>query len=495
MTASPLRHQPEANAFRSRQRGLSLSRQLLLWVLLPQVVLWVAGGVAAYRLAASYVDQALDNGLLQSSRSLARQLKPLGNGLLIDFPRAAQAILEADPTDRQFYMVSTPPGQFVLGNHTLPPPPLEVAKNPQPQHPYFYDGLMPAADIEADMQRVRVVALYLTLDGEINADPQLALVQVARSNNTREQLVRRIWMDMLLPLSTLMLLMTIIVWLGIRAGLSPLKRLTQQVEGSDVKNLQPMRIEAAPREVQALAKAVNALLADAQRHLQAQQRFIGDAAHQLRTPLAGLKSQTELALQQTQDPDLKQRLQRVHESATRSAHLVSQLLTLARAEPEAVPARLQRMDLRPWLQSCVAEWVPRAIKAQVDLGWDESENTPAWAAIEPSLLREAIANVLDNAIRYAGEGAEVTVGLQTLPSEIVIWIRDNGPGIDPALQPHVFERFVRGTETGSGCGLGLAIVRDIVLRHGGHIALRHPKPRGLEIRMTLPQAQQPQAFE
>jgi two-component system sensor histidine kinase TctE len=139
--------------------------------------------------------------------------------------------------------------------------------------------------------------------------------------------------------------------------------------------------------------------------------------------------------------------------------------------------------------------VPRAIKAQVDLGWDESENTPAWAAIEPSLLREAIANVLDNAIRYAGEGAEVTVGLQTLPSEIVIWIRDNGPGIDPALQPHVFERFVRGTETGSGCGLGLAIVRDIVLRHGGHIALRHPKPRGLEIRMTLPQAQQPQAFE
>ena len=110
----------------SKGHRLRLSRQLLLWLLLPQIVLWAAGGAAAYRLAASYVDQALDMGLAQSSRALARQLKPLGEGLLIDFPRAAQAILEADPQDRQFYMVSTPPGSFILGNHNLPPPPPEV---------------------------------------------------------------------------------------------------------------------------------------------------------------------------------------------------------------------------------------------------------------------------------------------------------------------------------------------------------------------------------
>lgn len=468
------------------RRGLKLSRQLLLWVLLPQVVLWMAGGAAAYRLAASYVDQALDNGLLQSSRSLARQLKPLGNGLLIDFPRAAQAILEADPQDRQYYMVSSPPGQFVLGNRTLPPPPQDVVAHPEPDTPYLYDGQMPAADAEGGLQRVRAVALYLTLDGEINAEPQRALVQVARSNNTREQLARRILVDMLLPLSTLVLLMTVIVWAGIRAGLSPIKRLTQQVEGRAASDLAPLRLDAAPRELHALATALNTLLADAQLHLEAQKRFIGDAAHQLRTPLAGLKSQSELALQQTQDPELRQRLERVRESATRSAHLVSQLLTLARAEPEAAPTRMQRLDLRPTLQALVAEWVPRALKSHVDLGWDDQDTGPAWVLAEPSLLREAIVNVIDNAIRYAGPGAEITVGLDTTDQGPVVWVRDNGPGIPDHLRQRVFERFFRGTEAGNGCGLGLAIVRDIVRRHGGEVTLEHPSPQGLVVRLSLP---------
>ena len=477
--------QPAAGHDRHSTR---LSRQLLLWVLLPQVVLWMAGGAATYRLASSYVDQALDNGLLLSSRSLARQLKPMGNGLLIDFPRAAQAILEADPQDRQFYMVSSPPGQFVLGNRTLPTPPDWVVSNPQPNQPYFYDGDMPSDVGDGSTQRVRAVALYLMLDGEVNAPPQKALVQVARSNNTREVLVQRILVDMLLPLSTLMLLMTLIVWLGIRAGLSPIKRLTQQVEGRAPSDLTPLRLDAAPLELHALATALNTLLADAQGHLEAQKRFIGDAAHQLRTPLAGLKSQTELALQQAQEPELRQRLERVRESATRSAHLVSQLLTLARAEPEAALTRMQVLDLAPYVQGLVAEWVPRALKARVDLGWEADLKGPVWVLAEPSLLREAIANVIDNAIRYAGAGTEVTVGVSHTTEGAVVWVRDNGPGIDPALRARVFERFFRGTEVGNGCGLGLAIVRDIVRRHGGEVLLQHPESGGLMVTLRLPVA-------
>ncbi|MEY2683629.1 MAG: hypothetical protein RJA09_773 [Pseudomonadota bacterium] len=466
--------------------GLRLSRQLLLWVLVPQVVLWMAGGAAAYRLAASYVDQALDNGLLQSSRSLARQLKPLGNGLLVDFPRSAQAVLEADPEDRQFYMVSSPPGEFVLGNRTLPPPPTETQNNPQPDRPYFYDGQMPTGEPASGSQRVRAVALYLTLDGEVNAPPQRVLVQVARSNNTREQLLQRILVDMLLPLSTLVLLMTVIVWLGIRAGLAPIKRLTQHVEGRAASDLTPIQLDRAPQELHTLANALNTLLADAQRHLETQKRFIGDAAHQLRTPLAGLKSQSELALARATDPDLKHRLERVLESANRSAHLVSQLLTLARAEPEAAWTRMQRVDLRALAQTQVTEWVPRALKAHVDLGWDEQVEQAAWVMAEPSLLREAIANVVDNAIRYAGEGAEVTVGLSSTQDTHTVWVRDNGPGIPPGLRARVFERFFRGTETGNGCGLGLAIVRDIVRRHGGDVRLQHPEPGGLMVALELP---------
>lgn len=468
---------------------LRLSRQLLLWLLLPQIVLWAAGGAAAYRLAASYVDQALDMGLAQSSRALARQLKPLGDGLLIDFPRAAQAILEADPQDRQFYMVSSPPGSFILGNHTLPPPPPEVQANPQPDQPFFYDGLMPSMPGSDTLVQVRVVALYQLLDAEFGAARQQVLIQVARSKTTRQQLVERILVDMLLPLSTLMVLMSLIVWFGIQAGLAPIRRLTQQVEGRAASKLDPIELDGAPLELHALAQALNTLLADARQHLEQQRRFIGDAAHQLRTPLAGLKAQTELALQQletSERAELRQRMAKVHESAARGAHLVNQLLSLARSEPSAPLPQMQRTDLLALLQTVVAEWVPKALRAQIDLGWEHRDGAAAWVWAEPTLLREVLSNLIDNAILYAGRGAEITVGLDSASEPLQIWVRDNGPGIAPELRERAFERFFRGTQQGNGCGLGLAIVRDIVQRHGGEVALRHPSEGGLEVRISLP---------
>jgi len=472
----------------SKGHRLRLSRQLLLWLLLPQIVLWAAGGAAAYRLAASYVDQALDMGLAQSSRALARQLKPLGEGLLIDFPRAAQAILEADPQDRQFYMVSTPPGSFILGNHNLPPPPPEVQANPQPDRPFFYDGLMPLMPDSSTMVQVRVVALYQLLGAEFGAAPQQVLIQVARSKTTREQLVERILVDMLLPLSTLMILMSLIVWFGIQAGLAPIRRLRQQVEGRAASKLDPIELDGAPLELHALAQALNTLLADARQHLEQQQRFIGDAAHQLRTPLAGLKAQTELALQEleaSEHADLRHRLAKVHESAARGAHLVNQLLSLARSEPSAPLPQMQRIDLLALLQTVVAEWVPKALRAKIDLGWEHSGSPSAWVWAEPTLLREAISNLIDNAIQYAGAGAMITVALESNTESLQIWVRDNGPGIAPALRERAFERFFRGTQQGNGCGLGLAIVRDIVRRHGGEVDLRHPPGGGLEVGISL----------
>jgi two-component system sensor histidine kinase TctE len=475
------------------REGLSLSRKLLLWVLLPQVVLWLAGGVATYHLAAGYVNQAIDNGLLQSSRSLARQLKPIGNGLFIDFPRAAQDVLEADPEDRQYYMVSSPPGEFVLGNRMLPPPPIEAQVGPLLNQPYFYDGDM-LTGTNSQVQRVRVVALYLSLEGEPNAPPQTMLVQIARSNNTREHLARRILVDMLLPMSTLVLLMTVIVWVGIRAGLAPLTRLRQQVEGRAPSDLAPLRLDVAPIEIRALVRALNTLLTEAREHVETQKRFIGDAAHQLRTPLAGLKSQTELALQQASDPELRQRLQRVHESATRSAHLVSQLLALARTTPEAVEAMYAApFDLRATLQELVAESVPRALKAHVDLGWDDGVAQPVWVRGQPTLMREAVFNLIDNALRYAGADSEVTVGLTTQDGQARIRVADDGPGIAEDVRDRVFERFFRATDQGSGCGLGLAIVRNIVERHDGHVELNHPQPHGLEVTIVLPLASAPAA--
>ena len=486
------------------QAGVSLARQLLLWVLLPQLVLWMAGGVATYKFAAGFANQAVDVSLLQASRSLARQLKPVGNGLLIDFPRAAQDVLEADPTDRQLYMVSSPPGQFILGNQSLPPPPVlsgpEGKREPQLNTPYFYDGTMPEHDRTTRHapagQPLRLVALYLSF-GEDGATPQTMLVQVARSSANREELARRILVDMLLPMSCLVLLMTVIVWLGIRAGLSPLARLRQQVEGRAPTDLAPLQLASAPRELWSLATAINTLLSAVQNTVATQKRFIGDAAHQLRTPLAGLKSQTEIALQSTTDPELRARLQRVHDSATRSAHLVNQLLTLARAEPESVMAQdRQRFDLHRMAQALTAEWVPRALKARIDLGMDENTTAPVWVQANELLMREALTNLIDNALHYAGAGSQVTVRVLPAPltppdlnqAMALLEVIDNGPGIPAGDQERVFERFVRATDDGNGCGLGLAIVKEIVERHAGRVELSDAQPRGLRVRVHLPMA-------
>jgi two-component system, OmpR family, sensor histidine kinase TctE len=469
--------------------GASLARQLLLWVLLPQIALWLAGGAATYRFALGYANEAIDASLLQASRALARQLKPVGTGLLIDFPRAAQDVLEADPSDRLRYQVSAPPGRFILGHNGLPPPPLSDEDTPRFDQPYFYDGRMPIAERGAGDQPVRVAALYLRFGAGEDSERQTLLVQVARSQANRELLARRILVDMLLPLSCLILLMTVIVGLGVRAGLAPLKRLRQEVEGRAPADLAPLQLAAAPREVRALANALNTLLAEVRHSVEVQKRFIGDAAHQLRTPLAGLKSQTELALQATTDPALQARLTQVHASATRSAHLVSQLLTLARAEPASVTAQeLTRVDLSAMARALTAELVPRALRAGIDLGFDDAEAAPVGVHANASLLREALFNVIDNALRYAGPGASVTVGVGARGDRAELCIEDDGPGIAPPDRVRALERFVRATDQGDGCGLGLAIVKEIIERSGGQVRLEPVTPRGLRVVLTLPLA-------
>lgn len=472
----------------------SLHRQLFTWLLLPQVVLWMAAAFFTYNLAARYANEAIDASLLQASRALARQVKPTASGLYIDFPRSAQDILESDPSDRVIYSVSAPPGQFILGNPNLVAPPDLV---PVLNEPVFFDGYFAEpsrSEVPAVTERVRVVALLLTL-GDEGARTGTMLVQVARSRANREELARRILLDTALPLSALMALMTVIVWGGIRAGLKPLALLRGQVEGRAANDLAPIEVDAAPPEVRSLARAMNTLLAEVHHNVVAQKRFISDAAHQLRTPLAGLKSQTELALGETTDPALRTRLQRVHESATRSAHLVNQLLTLARAEPEsAVRQDRQPIDLQRMAAEVTAELVPRALQAGVDLGFDGPGARPgpappgAPASVQGIglLLREALVNLIDNAIRYAGRGATVTVRVRSQGSAVHLEVEDNGPGLPEGEREHVFERFVRASNDGHGCGLGLAIVREIVERHAGQVSLHAVHPHGLLARVVLP---------
>lgn len=448
--------------------GLSLQRQLLLWLLLPQLVLFLVGGALAYRIALNYAEKAIDQSLTQTVRALARQVKPVGSGLLIDFPRAAQDIIEQDPKDRVSYMVSAPPGRFLLGNSQLPSP---DASLPLPTN----EVRLYNAQVQGKPMRLAL----LELDYGEPQSPQRMRVQVAQSLVVQERLTAELIADVLAPLLMLMALLSLLVYAGIRRGLRPLERLQTQLgtrRDVTLSALTPIELTQAPQEVHALAMAVNQLLAAVQRGLGQEKRFLNDAAHQLRTPLAGLISQTELALSESDAQALRERLTKVLAGAQRSAHLVHQLLALARNETEV---KMQPLDLAALAREVAREWTPRAIRQQVDLGYEGAER--AMVLGQATLLREALNNLLDNALIYGAAHGEVTLRVTASPPHVTLEVIDNGDGLPPQDLAHLFERFWRGSDVPGGCGLGLAIVAEIAQRHHATVQALPNTPHGLRV--------------
>jgi two-component system sensor histidine kinase TctE len=456
-----------------KAHGLSLKRQLLLWLLLPQLVLLLVGGALAYRVALSYAEKAIDQSLTQSVRSLARQVKPVGSGLLVDFPRAAQDIIEQDPQDRVSYMVSSPPGSFLLGNSKLPGPAADQVVG---------TGETLLYNTQVDGKAMRVA--LLEVDYGDSAAPQRLRVQVAKSLAVQQRLTTELIADMLLPLLLLGAILSMLVYGGISRGLQPLTRLQAQLgdrRKQVLSDLSPIELTQAPQEVHALATALNQLLGTVRRSLGQEKRFLNDAAHQLRTPLAGLISQTELALTESDPTAVRARLTKVLSGAQRSAHLVHQLLSLARNEVEV---KLQPLDVAALARDVAREWTPRAFKAGVDLGFEGADHLSV--AGEALLLREALSNLIDNALNYAGAGSEVTLSVQAKDGLVLLEVADNGPGLSPEDLPHVFERFWRASSLPGGCGLGLAIVAEIAQRHGGEARVLQMQPHGLRVQLWLP---------
>ena len=452
---------------------LSLRRQLLIWLLLPQLILWLGGGALTYRIALNYAEKGLDQSLSQSVKSLARQIKPLGSGLLVDFPKAAQAIIEEDPDDRVSYMVSSPPGKFLIGNQAFTDVPLVV----NTERPVFYR-------IEIGKKPMRAVALDVVYG---DADqPQLLRVQLAKSYVARERIAEELIADLLAPLLVLGLVLSLLVYAGIKRGMTPLTRLERQLQERSSADLTPLELTSAPTEVHALVTAINRLLQAIQRSVKQEKRFINDAAHQLRTPLAGLINQTDLAMNETAPDLIKARLHKVHAGAQRSAHLVNQLLALARSGSEV---QLSPVDLAHLAKDTARELSPRAVNLHVDLGYEGVAH--AWVMGSALLLREAISNLIDNALRYGLAPDDqttptITVRVDTQETEVILMVEDNGAGLNEAQREQAFERFWRGSELPGGCGLGLSIVQQIAKRHQGEAYVSAVSPQGLRVTLKLP---------
>ena len=327
---------------------------------------------------------------------------------------------------------------------------------------------------------------------------------MAETLEKRSQLAGELVKGVILPQFVILPVAVLLVWFGLVRGLVPLSRLTERIRARKPADLSPIDAGAAPEEVAPLIRSINDLMRRLELSLQGQQRFIANAAHQLRTPLAGLKTQTELALRQARPggdaAELRDSLRQMAVSTERAARMVSQLLALTRAEREGrgdAVAAFGPVELGALLRERVREWVPAALAKRIDLGLENSPDGNLAIDGDPVLLQELVNNLIDNAIRYTPAGGIITARTRRAEGLAVIEVEDSGIGIAPAERDLVFERFYRVLgddpegQNLEGSGLGLSIVREIAMRHRARVTLRdNPAGAGtiFSVQFPLPAA-------
>jgi two-component system sensor histidine kinase TctE len=434
----------------------SLRSYLMQRLMIALYLLWLVSTIVGYFATINYANQPYDLVLLQRAHAVAEQLQ-LGSGherldIVPNLPDGS------DPgmPDRVLYTVTDSEGRKLAGNgNTLRPLSYRRGRN----GPLFSNG-------EREGQKTRMVSL--TYPGH---DTTYQL-HVSETTQQRQALIRGILANIVIPQLLLTLIALAVVWYGLKQGLLPLERLRSEVLNRRRDDLSQLDGSMAPAEVRPLIDAVNDLLERLKQVMAAQQRFVADAAHQLRTPFAGLKMQSELALR-TDDLDQKQHaLRHIHNSTQHGIRLVNQLLALARNEPGGMGNQsFTSLNLTELAQTRTAHWVHLALEKDIDLGY-EGGNAALAILGDANSLEEMLNNLIDNAIRYTPAGGHITVGVTADVDHVEVFVEDDGPGIPPEHRERVFERFYRILGSGqSGSGIGLAIVAEVAKRHGAELNL------------------------
>ena len=426
----------------------SIRLRLLRWLIGPILLINLAGASLTYLLAWTPAQLAFDQGLSDAAGALAARLRGGPGEAGIDLPRQAEQVLRADQIDAVYFAVRGADGALLAGDADFPP-------------------LVPGAGAYDAVMRgepVRVAALAAA-DGA-------GTVRIGVAKTLRKRLqVRSATVRALLLLEALFTLALVgLIWFSVTNGLQPLARMRSDLNARDGADLAPVGDEGVPYELAPVVNAFNDLLGKVQAGARAQHDFLANVAHQLRTPLAGLKLQLEwLGARHGADPDTAHSVRLMRLSSQRMIRQVKQLLALARAEPSHFEkARLEPLDLAALVEESVQYFVDEAAKKGIDLGF---QLAPALVRGDRFLLRDLIDNLVDNALRYTPEQGTVTVSCGREGGDCVLAVEDSGPGIPPAKRELVFSRFVRLDDKTTGSGLGLAIVRDIALAHGARAAV------------------------
>lgn len=428
----------------------SIQRRLLLWLLGVLVLGALATALIVYHEARDEANVLFDYQLRQIAQSLPGQL--VG-------PDAVPRNATPDDADGVVVQIWKLNGERLYQSHPDAQLPARIVL-----------GFTTAPSMQGDWR------IYSALFAD-------DVIQVAQPMSVRETLAAAVALRTAMPLVVLLPLFGFLIWVTVGGGLAPLRSLALAVAKRSPEALNALSEERLPTEVRPLVQEINLLLDRVKRAFTAQRAFIADAAHELRTPLTAVDLQLQLAERAETVEEARAALAPLRGGLMRSQRLVQQLLTLARSEPDATASMHESFDLQALAREVVAEYAPLAISKQIDIGLLTEEEAPFIGNREG--LRVAIANLIDNAVRYSENGGRVSASVKRHAAEIEVTVEDGGPGIPENERARVFDRFFRGSmASATGSGLGLAIVERIVQSHLGSIALE-PGPEGIGTVATM----------
>jgi two-component system sensor histidine kinase TctE len=464
---------------------MSLRRYLLLGILLPVIALIVINTISLYSEALAAVNTAYDRTLLASAKVIGEQLDVEGydelSRLRATVPYSALEAFEADNRSRLFYRVSSLSGEMVSGFAELP-----FWRGTLPQRPP-YAALVDFYNDRFHDEDVRVAVLLQPVVSQTGRG--MAVVQVAETLELRRTLARQILLNTIWRQALLVAVIALVAVIVIQRGMRPVRRLSGQLQARTEGDLNPISAPDAPRELRPLVDATNQVMTRLAHLLDNQKRFVRDTAHQLRTPLAVLKTQVQSALHGDLEP--RQALLEINDTVDRATVLANQMLSLAKVEQLRQQPAAGPVDMAEVVRSMALELSPLIAEKDLDF---EIATVPAWVQAHEWMLRELTRNLLHNAIRHSPAGGPLTVHVTRESGWATLSLADAGPGIAPELRNRLFQPFSAGNAR-TGSGLGLAICHEIVSALGGTIVLEdragHGHIEGLDATVRLPLAENP----
>lgn len=420
-----------------------------------------------------FINAAFDRSLIRRTYALADRVEVQRGKVEIDLPVAARELLAFDREDLLAYSITDPKDKVIEGMPDMPPLPLN--KKLLTNQVVLYEGTK-------EGEKVRVAAFALSLKG--TSAKGHVLIRVSETLTHRMALARRATLAIIVPTLLMIMAAAAAIAYGVGRGLEPVRRLRDQIIARSALDLSPIPLSGTPAELRPFLNEINSLLLRLAEAIEAQSRFVADAAHQLRTPIAGIRAQAEAALTHTQQDT--HALQRIAFAATGMGNLVQKLLMLARVDAAQHTLHLSRVDSAEVIQEISREWAPNLLAKGVEISFCAAQEA-AWISGDVQLLREMLSNLIDNAQRYGA--TQIMLGVQCTTQKIIWRVMDNGPGIPEHQREEVFAPFHRLSDSIDGAGIGLTIVARIAHLHSAQVQLMSAEQgTGLTVRIEFSRA-------